>query len=96
VPRLTVDIIHFQRQFAAAHILILQLQAVDGVVQLAVNAFTVWVSVELPSSAMPSSSASSLPSTPMASLSRDSLLADTLVEAGHSVAPSVFRLTKVS
>ena len=31
MPRLTVDIIHFQRQFAAAHILPLQLEAVDGV-----------------------------------------------------------------
>ncbi|SXD04134.1 Uncharacterised protein [Klebsiella quasipneumoniae] len=41
MPRLTVDVIHFQRQFAATHILTLQLQAVDGVVHLAVHAFAV-------------------------------------------------------
>ena len=41
VPRLTVDVIHFQREFAAAHILPLQLEAVDGVVHLAVHAFAV-------------------------------------------------------
>jgi hypothetical protein len=34
-------VIHFQRQFAAAHILTLQLKAVDGVVHLAVHAFAV-------------------------------------------------------
>ncbi len=41
MPRLTVDVIHFQREFAAAHILPLQLEAVDGVVHLAVHAFAV-------------------------------------------------------
>ena len=37
VPRLTVNIADFQRQFAATHILALQLQAVNRVIELAVH-----------------------------------------------------------
>ena len=90
-----VNVIQFQGQPAATDILILQLQAVDGVVQLAVNAFTVGSQRGVTVNFHPFEQRQLFAfHANRQFVQRDSLFTDTFVEAGHFGGAIGFQIIK--
>ena len=84
MPGLAVKIRQLDGQFTAADILVLQLQAVDGVIQLAVNPFTVFSQRRLAIDVHAFQQGQLFPFNANRQLLQgDFLLTDALIEAGH-------------
>ena len=95
MPRLAVDIADLQRQFAGAQILILHLQALQRVIQLRVNAFTVFGNVGFADDVHTFQHGHLFSFNRNGNLvERQFLIADTLLEIGHSAVAVGFQVVE--